>query len=191
MYTNPSNIVKSLVDLLERNAVRINQVVQEFEDDRRLNVFEGMRKTLPVSAFPSFEIEPTNGSNSWGTVRAQRPRYNFNCVLTVKVSNQDYGVEYISTLSTILSEIMTDPNNLQFNVVNETRWTPFGGLVDTTVLDSLVEDVTYNATHDGSIRVAEFSWFALIHEPFPDSRFMQDDWRSPTVVRPRLVEVAA
>lgn len=190
MYTNPANIIKSMINILDRNQVQINRVVREWEDNRKLNVFEGMRKTLPVDAFPSFEIEPTNASNSWGTTRTQRPRYNFQCTLTIKCSNEEFGVDYLASLATVIVEIMTDPTILQFRVVNETRWTPFGGLCDTRVLDSLVEDVTYSAAKDGSFRVAEFSWFALIHEPFPDSKFKHGDPRNPVVIRPKVIEVA-
>jgi len=187
VYTNPSNIAKTLVQLLERNALIINRVIQGYEPSRKLCVFEGMRKTLAASFFPSLEIEPTSGSNQWATTRAQRPRYSFNCVLTVLNDNEDYGVEYIATIMTVLAEILTDPTNLQMLVLNETVWDHRGGLLDTRILDSLVEDITYNASKDGTIRTVEFSWFALIHEPFPESKWDVIDPEFPTVIRPRIV----
>jgi hypothetical protein len=190
MYTNVSNIIKTLVQMLNENRDAIEYVIREYEPERTLTVFEGMRKTLPRDAFPSFEVEPTSGSNNWATTRAQRPRYNFQCTLTVINDNEKYGVEYIATIVNVLVELMTDPTNLQMRVLNESRWDPNGGLVDTYILDSLVEDVTYNASKDGTIRTAEFGWFALIHEPFPESKWEIGDDTMPTIIRPKLVDVA-
>lgn len=170
MYTNPSNIIKTLIRMLGINAEHINSVIQVYQS-RTLTVFEGMRKTIPADGFPSLEIEPTTGANEWATTRAQRPRYSFNCTLTVLNDNEDYGVEYISTLATTLVEIMTDPQNLQLRVINEVKWSPNYGLVDTYIMDSLVEGVTYNSMKDGTVRTCEFDWFALIHEPYPDTHF--------------------
>jgi hypothetical protein len=175
--------------MLTENGDAIDKTIREYEPDRTLIVFEGMRKTLPRDAFPSFEIEPTSGSNSWDTTRAQRPRYNLQCTLTVINDNEKYGVEYIATIVTILVELMTDPTNLQMMVIGESRWDPNGGLVNTYILDSLVEDVTYNANKDGTIRTAEFSWFALIHEPYPESKWEIGDNSMPTIIRPRIINV--
>ena len=189
VYVNPSNIIKSEIKILSLNATRINQTINTYQNGHKLTVLEGMRKTLPVDAFPSFEIEPGTGENEWGCTHAQRPRYNFTCTLTVMVSNPEYGAEYIQTLATILTEIMCDPQNLQFIILNETLWTPNGGLTTAKTIDSLVQNVTYSAVHDGSIRVAEFAWFAWIHEPFPESKFRIDDFTMPTVIRPKLITV--
>jgi len=87
----------------------------------------------------------------------------------------------------VLSELMTNPQNLQLRVVNETKWTPDGGLHDTYILDSLVEDITYSAVHEGTIRTAEFTWFTTIHEPFPDSAFNLGWTMAPVVLRPKQV----
>lgn len=189
MYTNPSNIIKTLVQMLNDNRDCIEYVIHDYEPERTLTIFEGMRKTLPRDAFPSFEIEPTSGSNNWATTRAQRPRYNFNCTLTVVNDNEKYGVEYISSIVTVLVQLITDPTNLQMQVLNESRWDPNGGLVDTYITDSLVEDVTYNASKDGTIRTAEFSWFALIHEPYPQSKWDNGDTSMPTIILPEIIEV--
>jgi hypothetical protein len=186
VYTNPSNIIKTLVALLERNAIQLNRCIQEYQPDRQLCVFEGMRNVLPADAYPSFEVEPTNANNEWMTTRSQRPRFNFTCTLTVVNSNEEYGVEYISTVATRIASVMTSPENLQLRVANETKWTLDGGLVDTYILDSLVEDISYNAFHEGSVRTAEFSWFATIHETYPDSKFVIGDFTVPTVLRPQV-----
>lgn len=142
MYTNPANITKTLIALLERNSQFINKLIRSYEGNRSLNVFDGIRPTLPIDAYPAFEVEPTSGDNLWATTRAQRPTYNFSCSVTVKVSNIKYGVEYICSLASILSEIMTSPNNLQMRILGETHWDVNGGLIDTYMLDSLVTSVT-------------------------------------------------
>lgn len=187
MYTNPHNIVCSLTALLDRNNQFINKLVRHYEGNRSLTVLEGERATLPVDMYPSLEIEPTNADNLWATTRAQRPTYNFNCILTVKVSTPKFGVEYICSLATLISEIMTSPNNLQMRILNETHWDVNGGLVDTYMLDSLVNSLTYNSTKDGSIRMAEFGWFVTVHEPFPESLWLIGSSNTPTVIRPLVL----
>lgn len=187
MYTNPSNILKTLIALLERNSVQINKVIRDYLPQRQLHVFEGQRSLLPADAYPSLEIEPTVGSNSWATTRSQRPRYSFSCTLTTLCEQEKFAVEYMATVATVLVSIMTDPQNLQLTVVNETRWSPTGGIWPTVILDSLVEDVTYNSEKEGTIRRCEFSWFALIHEPFPDIKFRVGESSAPTVLRPAII----
>lgn len=156
-----------------------------------LTVFEGKRPTLPEDCYPSLEIEPANGANEWATTRAQRPHYNFNMSLTVKVSNMDYGVEYISTVTTSIVEILTDPTNLQPTILYESRWSPNAGLVPTVVTDSFVEDVTYASDQDGTIRVAEWPWWVLIHEPYPDSKWhvRVNETSMPNIVLPKVIVV--
>jgi len=146
-----------------------------------------MRKVLPVDAYPSFEVETQNGSNQWATTRAQRPRFSFQCTLTVRVDNEKYGHEYICTIATVLAQVMTSPQNLQMRVVNETKWDPSGGLVETFILDSLVDDATYSSAKEGSIRKAQFNWFALIHEPFPASMWALPSAETPTILKPTVV----
>ena len=189
MYTNPSNIIKTLVNLLDTNEQQINRVVRVYQGSRRLTVLEGMRQSLPVSAYPSFEIEPGSTGNRWATTRAQRPRFTFTCTLTVSNNREKYGVEYVSTLATILAQIMTSPENLQMRVLNETKWDINGGLKDTYILDSLVEDVSFGAARDGTMRTAEFSWFVEIHETFPESKWRISSGTDPSVLLPKVVSV--
>ena len=189
MYTNPSNLINTLINLLDKNAMRINRVIQAYEPSRGLNVYKGMRRTLPADAYPSLEIEPDVGANEWATTRSQRPRYTFRCTLTTKTDNENYGVEYISTIATVLLEIMTSPENLQMKVLGETKWDPNGGLVDTYMLDSLVETASYSASKSGTIRTCEFTWFALINETFPSFMWRTGDASdTPSVIRP-IVQV--
>ena len=184
MYTNVSRLVDTIIALLERNALRINRTVQVYQPSNNLNVYKGMRKTLPVDAYPSLEIEPDSGTSDWATTRAQRPRYTFKCTLTTKTDNEAYGVEYIATIANVLLEIMTSPENLQMRIIGETKWDPNGGMVDTYLLDSLVENVSYSATKSGTIRTCEFNWFALINETYPEFKWQVGESNTPTVIRP-------
>ena len=162
-------------------------MVQQYQSSRKLNVFLGMRKVLPVDAYPSFEIEAQTASSQWATTRAQRPRYTIRCTLTCRIDNEKYGLDYVCTLATALAEIMTSPQNLQLQVLNETKWDPEGGLVDTMILDSLVEEANYSSAKEGSIRKAEFSWFAVINETYPGSMWRIGGSSTPTVLRPAVV----
>jgi len=190
MYTNPHNIALTLIDLLNRNAEQINSVVRIYQSNRKLNVFEGMRKVLPIDAYPALEIESQTAASEWATTRAQRPRYTFRLTLTVRVDNEKFGHEYITTMATTLAEILTSPENLQLQVLGESKWTPDAGLVETFILDSLVDDVNYSSAKEGSIRKAEFSWFALIHEPYPGSKWKIGGATTPTIIRPLVMSVA-
>ena len=187
IYTNESNIIDTVIALLERNSLQINTLVQQYQPSRNLKVFKGMRQVLPADAYPSLEIEPTTGSNQWATTRAQRPRYHMNMTLTTVTDNEKLHVEYICTVTRLIVAILTSPENLQLTVLNESRWSPNGGLVSTVITDSFVEDVTYNAVKEGTIRTAEFPWWALIHEPYPDFKFRGGESSKPTILRPRVV----
>src|SRR5690606_31163096 len=101
--------------------------------------------------------------------------------------NEQLHVEYITTLARLIVAIMTSPQNLQMTVLGETRWSPNGGLAPTVITDSLIQDVTFNAVHEGTIRTAEFSWFALIHEPYPDSKFQIGESDMPTIIAPQII----
>ena len=173
--------------LIERNEEPINQIIHQYEPSKRLTVFEGVRKTLPVSAFPSFEIEPTSGSTEWPVTRAQRPRFTFNCMLTVVNSNEDYGVEYLATLTTVLAHIMTDPTSLQLAIEDHVKFDPSKGIVTAYMLDSLVDSITYNSIKEGTVRIAEFSWWVMVHEPYPDSKWMGGDDSQQISVTPQTV----
>lgn len=74
---------------------------------------------------------------------------------------------------------MTNPTNLQLKVVNEQKYDADVGLIDTYIQDSLIDNVTLNANQSGTIRVVQFDWFAIIHEPFPESA-----WKYGTLAQP-------
>lgn len=187
MYTNVSNIIDTLINLLENNADSINQLIRVYQPSRSLCVFKGMRPTLPVDAFPSLEIEPTNGSSEWATTRALRPTYNLQFTLTTRTDNINLHVEYITTLANRLIEIMTSPDNLQLKILNETKWNFNQGLVDSYFLDSRVDSVTYNSLFEGTVRTCEFEWFGKVHETFPESKWSIGDSTNPTILRPQII----
>jgi hypothetical protein len=174
--------------LLDANEQQLNRLVRAYQGKRSLTVLEGMRQTLPVKAYPSFEIEPGSAANRWATTRAQRPRFTFTCTVTVSNSREKFGVEYITAIATALAEIMCSPENLQLVIENESRWDPNMGLVDTRMLDSLVDDISYGASRDGTMRTAELSWFVEVHEPFPESKWLVGGSGTPTIVRPLVIE---
>ena len=181
-------MISTLTKLLDRNAQQINQVVRVYQGNRKLLVLAGMRKVIPADAYPVFEIEPGDVPNQWATTRAQRPRYQFRCTLTVKVDKEQFGVEYVCTLGTAIAEIMTSPENLQLPVVNETKWDLTGGLGQTFILDSLVDSANYSAAKEGAIRKAEFNWFATINETYPESKWRVTSSGTPTILRPIIVQ---
>jgi len=188
VYTNPHSIILTLRNLLDRNSQQINQVVRFYQGgNHKLLVLEGMRKVVPIDAYPVLEIEPGDVPNQWATTRAQRPRYQFRCTLTAKIDKESMGVEYVCTLGAAIAEIMTSPENLQLPVVNETKWDLVGGLCQTFILDSLIDNANYSAVKSGSMRVAEFNWFAVIHEPYPESKWRVNSSSTPTVIRPIII----
>jgi hypothetical protein len=183
MYVNPSNIIDTLIDLLQRNQDQINKVVRVYQGGRSLTILKGIRQTLPTGMYPCLEIEPNSASNRWATTRGQRPRYAFTLTLTVSNAKEEFGVEYITTLATVISSIVTSPNNLQMRVLKESVWSASAGLNNAVILDSLIEDATYNASRDGTIRTAEMSWFAEIHEPYPEGLWRNGNANQPTILR--------
>jgi len=53
MYISPINIIKALIEILEVNTESIDEILQHYlGSNEHLNVFIGMRKTLPLSSFP-------------------------------------------------------------------------------------------------------------------------------------------
>jgi hypothetical protein len=69
MYVNPSNIIDTLIDLLQRNQDQINKVVRVYQGGRSLTILKGIRQTLPTGMYPCLEIEPNSASNRWATTR--------------------------------------------------------------------------------------------------------------------------
>ena len=190
MYTNPHNIILTMIQTLNIQADIINDVVGQWNEGKKLTIFEGLRPTLPLNAYPSLEIEPEGASNEWVTTRAQRPRYNFELTLTTHNTSNKFDIEYPAEIYTLISEILSNPSNLQLPILNECKWELNGGLVQTFMLDANVENVTYNSNREGTMRQAKFSYYVLVHETYPDSMFpLQAGISDPNIIRPKTITV--
>lgn len=173
MYTNPYNIAKTLVNLIDAYSEKLNAIIAEYQSQRHLTVLTGMRKVVPISMYPVLEIEVTDASDEWATTRGQRPTYNFKLTLTIKCEKEEVGLEYICNLTTELVKILTSPQNIQLPVVDEQKYDPNGEIVNTYIMDGLVDNVTYALSRDGTSRRAEFNLWTRIHEPYPDIYFIR------------------
>lgn len=170
MYISPINLVQGLIDILQVNKQSIQQVLIHYLGDYPnkpvLNVFKGMRKTLPLSSFPCIEFEPTSGSNEWTTTSAQTSEYTIQCTLTVNCDNDELGAEYISELTRRIVQIYTYPSNMCFIVPNQYQ---DRNKTPVYVQFGTISSVTYNSTKDGSLRVAQWDWSGRIIQSFPQN----------------------
>ena len=171
MYTNPYNIAQTIVNLLNNYSEDLNGLIAKYQSRRKLTVLTGMRKVVPVSSYPVLEIEVSDANDEWATTHGQRPTYNFKLTLTLKCEKEEIGLEYICTLTTELVRILTSPQNIQLPVEGQQRFSPDGEIVQSYIMDGLVDNVTYALSRDGTTRRAEFSLWTKIHEPYPDIFF--------------------
>ena len=171
MYTNPYDIARTYVDLLDAYSEVLNRVVTSYQSKRHLTVLTGMRKVVPANLYPVLEIEVQEASNEWATTHGQRPTYNFKFTLTIKCEKEELGLEYICTLTATLVRILTSPHNIQIPVLGAKRFSPDGQLVNSYIMDGLVDNVTYALSRDGTTRISEFNLWVKIHEPYPDIYF--------------------
>lgn len=167
MYISPINLVQGLIDILEVNEESIQECLTYYLGDmdgvKHLNVFKGMRKTLPLSAFPCIQFEPANSANEWSHTSAQTGEYTIQCTLTVSCPDDELGAEYISQLTRRIVQIYTYPGNMCFIIPNEyadNNKTPV------YVQFGTINNVTYNATKDGTLRVAQWDWVGRVLETF-------------------------
>ena len=169
MYISPINVIKGLHGIIDANIDNINRVIHYYRKSDELHVFDGLRKTLPLSAYPSLEFDPVSASTEWTHTSAQTGEYRIDCYLTVRNSNEEYAAEYVSEVARILLKIFNYPDNMCFQVPNEYYqsddpsnpkkypvWLQFGN----------VADVNYRNTIDGSVTVAQFTWSGRILEYF-------------------------
>jgi hypothetical protein len=52
MYISPINIIKGLHLILDANKEQIDRVIKYYRSTDELHIFDGLRKTLPLSAYP-------------------------------------------------------------------------------------------------------------------------------------------
>ena len=162
MYISPINLIKGLKQIIEVNIDQINDLIQYYRKSDTLHVFEGLRKTLPLSAYPSLEFEPSSASTEWTHVGAQTGEYTIDCYLTVNNSNEDLNAEYISEITRKIVKLFNFPTNMCFPIPNE--FFPDGSPI--YVQFGNVQSVSYRSTRDGSLTVAQFTWTGRVLEPF-------------------------
>lgn len=168
MYISPINILKGLHNVLEANRGQIDRVIKYYRSSDSLHIFDGLRKTLPLSAYPSLQLQPTSASVQWSHTSAQTGEYTVQCYLTVKNSNEEYNVQYISEVARVILYVLNYPDNMSFPIPNEFYPNkedpehPFPIYVNF----GNVQNVTYKNTVDGSITVAQFTWTGRVLEYF-------------------------
>lgn len=162
MYISPVNIIKGLIQIVEANREQIDGLLKYYRDTDTLNVFVGLRKTLPVSAYPSLELDLASASTDWTHTTAQTGEYEINCYLTVVNNNEELAVEYVSEVTRMIVKLFNWPENMSFPIPNE--FYPDGNQIH--VQFGSVSNVTYRSTRDGSITVAEFQWRGRVLEYF-------------------------
>lgn len=182
MYISPINIIKGLHKIIDVNMTHIDRVIKYYRTTDSLHVFDGLRKTLPLSAYPSLEFDPVSATTEWTHTSAQTGEYSIDCYLTVKNSNEELSAEYISEVTRIITKIFNYPDNMCFCIPNEYYetdepdkpykypiWIQFGN----------IGSVNYRNTIDGSLTVAQFTWSGRVLEYF---RYYDDgprriDWK--------------
>lgn len=162
MYISPINIIKGLRGIVEANIDPINALLQHYRKSDTLHVFDGLRKTLPQSAYPSLEFDPVSATTEWTHTSAQTGEYTIDCYLTVMNSNEDLNAEYISELSRAVVKLFNWPENMSFIIPNE--FYPDNSPIH--VQFGNVSSINYRSTRDGSVTVAQFSWSGRVLEYF-------------------------
>lgn len=182
MYTNAANIVDTLTFILnqEQEFFREYLLIYDSQVGSReypLSILKGIYNNRPHGVLPALEIEVNNESVEWSSTRTQRTRYELELLLTVKNSNQEFGLEYISGLVQRVKIVLTDPRRLQSRIVNregkiQTKWNVNGEFVPLVILDSLIDNISYKSSQEGTIRKASMSWWGLFQESFPPEAFV-------------------
>lgn len=168
MYISPINIIKGLHNILDANKQQINKVIKYYRNTDELHVFDGLRKTLPLSAYPCLELDPASASTEWTTTSAQTAEYTIECYLTIRNSNEELAAEYVSEVTRIILKVLNYPDNMSFIIPNE--YYPNKKDPDNPIPIHIqfgnISNVTYRSTIDGSITVAQFSWSGRVLQYF-------------------------
>lgn len=168
MYISPINIIKGLHLILDANKDKINRVIKYYRNSDELHVFDGLRKTLPLSAYPSLQLDASSASIQWTHTSAQTGEYTIDCYLTVRNSNEQLATEYVSEVTRVILQILNYPDNMSFPIPNQYYPNendpehPF----PIHIQFGNVQNVTYRSTIDGSITVAQFTWSGRVLEYF-------------------------
>lgn len=183
MYTNPSNIIAALFKVLDDHSPTIDSVINKYEKGKSLTKFEGIRKSIPSSSFPSFEIEPQASSPTWAATRLQRVDYHFYCMITTSTSNENLHASYSATLATAILEIISNPNNLQIAILDEAKTWLNNEELPSIAMDSFPENISYKSAKSGTIRVVDFTWRVTVNEPYTSNYFDKSIYPNNPVVK--------
>lgn len=160
-FISPINIIKGMIQIIEVNLEPINELIKHYRPSDALHVFEGLRSSLPLSSYPSLELEPDSGSSTWVTTTAQDCEYNIRCILTLNCQNDELGAEYVSEVTRKIIQIFNYPSNMTFIIPNEYQglngepvWAQFG----------YIDSVSYGATKSGSIRQSDWVYSCKVIE---------------------------
>lgn len=162
MYISPINLIHGLMQIIETNREQIDALLNYYREGDTLHVYEGLRKTLPISGYPSLEFEPAAGSTEWAHTSAQTGEYNIDCYLTLRNDNEQLAAEYTSEVSRMIVKLFNWPDNMAFPIPNE--YLPNGRQL--YVQFGNVQNVTYRSTRDHSLTVTQFTWTGRVIEPF-------------------------
>lgn len=166
MITSPSNIIEGLIQILLANVDEINALIKTYRKADTLHLFKGMRKTLPLSSFPSLEFEPSSGSMEWATTSAMVGEYTIECTLTVNCGTSiEMGAEYISEITRKIIQIFNYPVNMTWQIPNEFQ--DKEGKVPVYCQYSDIRSVEYASAKDFVIRVARWQITCRVVETFP------------------------
>lgn len=185
MTLNPYLIAMQGIANLEANKVILDNVIRVFET-KSLSLYNGIRPTLPVSAFPSFEIELQNVDTEWATCRGQRHTCSFRCLVTVCAPKIGVREEYLAAVTNAVLAIFKNPKYLQFPIGPEHS---INGEYQLYAFDSFVNSASYSSVKEGTYGVAEFTWTVKVHERIPDILFRCVSDQAPNIEKPIVKEI--
>lgn len=188
MNINPHFIALRGINLIQSFKTQIDQIINQYETNRTLNCFSGIRPTIAAGQFPSFELETENVDTEWGTARGQRHTCSFRCLVTIMSPKIDYREEYLCSLTSAITSILKNPKYLQFPITCENAIDERGKYV-LYVFDSLVSSINYSSVKEGTVGVAEFTWTAKVHERMADILFANVPEQLPSINKPLVIEV--
>ena len=106
--------------MIKENQEEINSLIRVYNRKDSLHLFKGLRKTLPVTSFPSLEMEATSGGMEWVTTSKMNGEYSIDCILTVNCGNHnEIGLEYICELTRKIVQVFNYPQNMTWIIPNE------------------------------------------------------------------------
>ena len=169
MYISPDKVIDTVKDLILQYKPLISKLINEYQNGKELTFYTPIRPTLPIQAYPSFEISPPDNSDiSWFATHTQQILFSCKCLVTISSSDIAMGSKYISQLATFIVSILTDPRNIQIPIKDGRIITPDGKEIQAYIFDTKISGPSYGSTVTGTIQQAEFTWEVKIMETYPD-----------------------